>query len=134
MSENEIQYLTNLSPQDFRHKLPSVPTNLLKAVSETLGDTVISIKAQIDEAHAEASEGFYSDSDWYRRVQTARRYKARLLNISLEELAKRRKAAEREAHARSQEGFCDRFKAAVRELNPEVYKRAIEKAMEGSDG
>jgi len=85
------------------------------------------MKAQIFEAKSRAVDGDYSDPDWFRRVNTALRYKG----IRHQQLLRRAAELRDSANASNANSWERRFiEAARRRLKPETYQALVDEAGE----
>lgn len=104
-------------------KLPTTKEALLELRLEIQGD-IDRINGQLADARrAAASDGDYSDADWYRRAETALRHKGRLMQrIQLELTRLRGKQSNKLESA---------FIEAARELLlPDVFQNIMDAAHE----
>ncbi len=119
-------------PRDgVEHKLDEMTADELTELEMLLMDDITGIKDSIDNARTKLiRDGQYADPDWYRRVQTARRIKAR----QLEMVKRARKAASRKPGRSLAEFFMDAARLVLNEQAFEavyVEAEAMRNAAEG---
>lgn len=100
-------------PRDgVEHKLDEMTADELTELEMLLMDDITGIKDSIDNARTKlVRDGQYADPDWYRRVHTARRIKAR----QLEMVKRARKAASRKPGRSLAEFFMDAARLVLNE-------------------
>jgi len=101
-------------------------TELLDLKEET-DLALASIKIQIEDAKARAAEGSYSNRDWWRRVNNARRIKG----LQSQQIQRALGKLRREKKAKNQADLSIRFMdIARRDLPPELFHQILNKALE----
>jgi len=88
---------------------------------------IASIKIQIEDAKAKAGDGEYSNRDWWRRVNNARRIKG----LQSQQIQHALRRLRQEKKANTQRDLSIRFMdIARRDLDPERFHQILNKALE----